>query len=168
MWAGAQTTPTIAGTLTWNLNPGVSSGTMTVYPPMWQGNCGPSTSTCIVSTTSTNSCTVTTPLYPSCSVTGSVRVTQIVTTVTSNGNNSYSLSGQATMIIIVESPVGTYSAVYPGFGSMFLSGDSYIMSLMALSATATYNLQCTISSATLNGTCVGNNGSTSLITLVTN
>lgn len=169
MWAWAQTTPTIAGTLTWKLNPGVTNGTTTVYPPLWQGNCSPPTETCY-KTVDGYICNQPVQMYPSCSVTGSVTVTQIVATVISNGNNSYLLSGQAT--IYVQASAGSYHSDYhldyPGFGGMFLSGDSYIMSLMAATATGTYNMQCTISSTTLNGTCVGYNGSTSPITLVTN
>lgn len=163
IWASAQTTPTIAGTLTWNLNPGLSSGTMTVYPPAIQGYCGP-----LTFSTAANGADVTTEyLYPSCSVTGTVTLTKVVVTAISNGNNTYSLSGYGSANI--QESGTNYTSTFPSYGGMILSGNNYIIAMTAFGSSGNpYYMQCTISSTTLNGTCVGNNGSTSPITLVTN
>lgn len=159
MWVVGQTTPTIAGTLTWSLNPGLSSGTITVYPPAIQGNCGPDT----LQSGGTHSYE-----YPSCSITGTVTLTEVVVTAISNGNNIYSLSGYGSATI--QELGDTTTTTFPSYGGMILSGNNYIIAMTASAAStgAAYFMQCTISSTTLNGTCIGNNRSTSPITLVTN
>lgn len=167
--AGAQTAPSVIGTLSWVLNPGLSSPSATVYPPTWQGQCGPTPpSQCIqqLLTPTSPYCPPPTPsLYPSCSVTGSVSFTGLTATVTDTGGGYYSLSGQGAINVTATAPThqnfATVSAVN---GSMFLYGNWYLMTLSFNAYPVP--ISCSIGADTLSGECVGISGSTSPISLV--
>ena len=151
IWAVAQTTPSVIGTLNWYLSPGLNSGTVKVNSktlPATYGQC----------------------IGPNCQMTGSVTIIQILATITSNGNNAYSITGQGTAEIIITDPSGInpFPVTFPGWGSMFLSGSNYMMTLMGVTSGVTYTMNCTLSASTLNGTCTGNAGDSSPITLITN
>jgi hypothetical protein len=85
-------------------------------------------------------------------------------TVTSYGNNSYSISGygEAAFNQTKQETLPTQYFEVPGFGSMFLSGGQYQMMINAMfqpppqgSAPNPVNLMmnCTLSATTLSGTC---------------
>ncbi|MBU3628218.1 hypothetical protein [Polynucleobacter sp. AP-Reno-20A-A9] len=165
----AQTTPSVIGTLSWTLSPGLTSPSTTVYPPTWQGKCGPTPpSACIqqMNTPNTPYCPPPTPnLYPYCSVTAGASFTALTATVTDTGNGYYSLSGQGTINLVVTEPSHqTFSTASALTGSMFLNDGWYLMTLIFTAYPVPVG--CSLNAVTLSGECVGVTGSTSPITLV--
>ena len=158
--ASSQTTPSIVGELNWTLNPPLSTGTQNWYPPGIQGNCG----TQLTCTTqhppwpAPSYTTCTTPEYFTCTVTGSGSVSQITVSATTSGTNSYSLTGLAVISLAETYPffLMTQQQFAPGYGSMILSGNQYFMMLTFGAGYGTMN--CTLSSSTLSGTCIGSFG----------
>jgi hypothetical protein len=83
-------------------------------------------------------------------------------TVTSNGNNSYLISGfaEAAYTQSLPTPVATQYSEIPGLGSMRLVGDSYQMMANAVFQPPVekpnpvfLSLGCTFSATTLSGGC---------------
>jgi hypothetical protein len=168
MWATAQTTPTIAGTLNWTLNPGIRSGYETVVTNIPGKLYNFDVVGCEIDSGVELCGEIGIVIHKNVTVRGFVRIKTLNASIVDNGNNNYSLTG--TVTAEVRSNIGIGSITTAGWGSMYLSDNVYIMTVMSWVPTAEAELvlgmNCTLSPATLDGTCIGKNGRGSQITLV--
>lgn len=129
----AQTTPSIIGTLSWVLNPGVTSESTTIQPMNWQDLCGYPFAP-----------------YPSCSVTGTGTFVAMKATVTSIGGDNYNFSGNGTFMLYENGNSDARTDIIPVMGSMYLAGGQYQMMIMTTMYGGVFN--CQLSITTLSGT----------------